>query len=239
MQQARQPVFLEPLYQAPRITLPQLLETAQSLAQAAQSDGYNIVFTTPSQLDLTMERYYAGQERGLPTANAQSMTGAQVLAEPIVAPTFPSGTVQITGPNLVTNPSGASGTTGWGATGGTLSATTYQGQPALSWTSDVISGLTFGLSYAYYQPAITDGDTYTFSVQVAGSGQVYMNVNDRAVDKPSLPVQLTSSYQTLHLTVTIPANASNPPSIQVREIGTGPASVYIRDASVAASTSPC
>lgn len=237
--QAQQPLFLEPLYQAPDITLPQLLETAQSLALAAQSEGFQIVFTTPSELELTMEHYFGGEERGLPAANVQSMTGAQVLAEPTVTPTFPTGTVQITGPNLLTNPSGASGTLGWGTSGGDLSATTYQGQPALHWTSDVISGLTYGLSYAYSSPAITKGDTYTFSMQVAGSGQVYMDVYNGSVDNTTLPVKLTSSYQTLTWTETIPTNAPNSTSIQLREVGTGPASAYIRDASVSASTSAC
>jgi hypothetical protein len=105
------------------------------------------VFTTPTELALTVKRYYAGQERGLPAASVQSMTGAQVLAEPLVSPSFPASPAQASGPNLVANPSGAAGTAGWYTAGGNLTATTYQGQPALQWTSDVTSGQSWVHTY--------------------------------------------------------------------------------------------
>ena len=239
-EQSAQPVFLEPLVDAWNLNPQAVLQIAQSLAAAAQAQGEHIVFTTPTELALTMKRYYAGQERQLPAANAQSMTGAQVLAEPLVSPSFPASPAQASGPNLVANPSGAAGTAGWYTAGGNLTATTYQGQPALQWTSDVTSEQ----SWAHTYPDVTDGDTYTFSVQVAGSGQVFMDVYNGSLDETTTAVNLTSSYQTLTWTETIPAGApggqmGSAPQLQVRESGAGPVSVYISDASVVASTSPC
>lgn len=63
-------------------------------------------------------------------------------------------------------------------------------------------------------------------------------------DQTSRPVQLTSSYQKITWTVTIPANApagqaGNAPQLQIREDGAGPVSAYITNASVAASTPAC
>lgn len=246
------PLFLEPLYPAPDMTLPGLLEAAQSLAAAARKEGLRVVFTTPTELELTMERYDAGQEAGLPAANVQSMTGAQVLARPPAGALYPTGTVRVTGPNLVTNPSGASGTRGWGADGGTLNATAYQGRPALKWTSDV----TTGQSWVYYDPAVTDGGTYTFSLRAAGEGQVYLDVYNGTADFTTLPARLTPRYRTFTWTETIgpsaPPSASGfaqaggnasaagyAPSIQLRESGAGPVTAYISGASVAASTPAC
>lgn len=235
-----QPLFIEPLVDAWNEAPADVLHIAQQLALAAHEAGLRYVFTTPTELALTMQRYYAGREGGLPSSNAQSMTGEQTLAEPIVSPSYPSSPVRITGPNLVTNPSGASGTTGWTTSGGSLTATTYQGHPALNWTSDI----TTGPSWASYYPAVQNGSTYTFSVDVAGSGQVYLDVYNGTVDATAVPVKLTSGYQRLTWTLTIPGNAptgqtGNAPQLQVRSSGAGPVSVDITNASVAASTSPC
>lgn len=234
------PVFLEPLVNGFIYSPTDLLQVAQSLAQAAQAEGINLVFTTPTELALTMQRYYAGQQAGLPAANVQSQTGAQVLAQPSAGTPFPTAPVQITGPNLVTNPSGASGTTGWTAAGGTVTATTYQGAPALQWTSDVTSGQ----SWIHYYPDVTDGDTYTFSADVAGSGQLFIDVYNGSSDEQTLAVNLTSAYQKITWTDTIPASApggqtGNAPQLQIREVGAGPVTAYIASASVAQSTAPC
>jgi hypothetical protein len=234
------PLFLEPLINGYDYNGPDMLRIAQSLALAAKSEGLNIVFTTPTELELTMKRYYAGLETGLPAANVQSMTGAQVLAEPSAGTPFPTGTVQVTGTNLVTNPSGASGTAGWTASGGSVSATTYQGEPALQWTSDTTNSET----WVHYYPDVTNGDTYTFTADVTGSGQVYMDVYTGTTDEMTLPVQLGSTYQKLTWTVTIPSTAptgqtGNAPQLQIRDVGAGPVSVDISNASVAASTAPC
>lgn len=243
--QAGQPLFLEPLIDSWDLDPTDVLHVAQQLALAGKASGVHYVFTTPTELALTMRRYYAGQEAGLPTANAQSVTGEQALAKPIIDPPFPSGTVTITGPNLVTNPSGESGTDGWTLAGGdrsvdaALSATTYEGGPALHWTDTI----TTTQDWIHYYPAVENGQTYTFSVEVAGSGQVFMDVWTGNADLQTIPINLTSSYQRLTWTTTIPSDApggqtGQAPQLQVRESGAGPVSAYIRNASVAAST-PC
>jgi hypothetical protein len=235
LEQHGTPVFLEPLVNAWTITPADMLHMAQQLAVAAKADGLSFVFTTPAELALTMQRYYSGKEAGLPAANVQSMTGAQVLAEPSAGPSFPTGTVKVTGANVVTNPSGAAGTTGWSTSGGSVTAARYQGHPALHYTSTV----TGNDSYVRYLPRVTDGKTYTFSVNLAGSGQVYMTVYDGAEYEPTIPVRLTSSYQHLTWTVTIPGSPKGAPQLQVGESGAAPVSVYISGASVASSTAAC
>jgi GxGYxY sequence motif in domain of unknown function N-terminal/GxGYxYP putative glycoside hydrolase C-terminal domain len=229
------PVFLEPLFDALSMTPVDMLHIAQQLARAGAAEGINYVFTTPTELALTMQRYYAGQEAGLPTANVQSMTGAQVLAEPSAGPAYLFGSVKVTGANLVRNPSGASGTAGWTTSGGAVTATKYKGHPALHYTSTV----TGSESYVGYSPRVTKGKTYTFSVNVAGSGQVFLDVFDGSEDQTAIPVRLTSSYQHLTWTVTIPASVGRAPQLKVRESGAAPVSVYISGASVAASTAAC
>lgn len=234
-----QPLFLEPMVDAWTLTPTDVLHIAQQLALAAQKSGLHYVFTTPTELALTMKRYYAGEEAGLSDSNAQSMTGDQALAQHVVDPPYPTNPVQITGPNIVTNPSGEAGTTGWTTSGGAVTATTYQDQPALHWASTSTTGET----WAHYYPAVQNTKTYTFSVDVAGSGQVYMDVYAGG-DRTTLPVTLTSSYQHLTWTSTIPANApggqtGSAPQLQIRESGAGPVSVYFKNASVTASTAPC
>jgi putative glycoside hydrolase with GxGYxYP motif/GxGYxY motif-containing protein len=234
------PLFLEPMVDAWTLAPSDLLHIAQQLALAAQSSGLHYVFTTPTELALTMKRYHAGQEAGLPAGNAQSMTGEQALAKPIAGPPYPSNPVQVTGDNVVTNPSGASGTDGWTTSGGSVTTTTYQGKPALRWDSDV----TTGSSWVHYYPAVQNGQTYTFSADVAGSGQVYLDVYDGTTDWSTLPVRLSSQYQTLTWTVTIPSNApggqtGNAPQLQIRSSGAAPVSVDVANASVATSTAAC
>jgi hypothetical protein len=250
--QARQPLFIEPLVDGWTLRPTDLLHIAQQLTLAGQQQGVNYVFTTPTELALTMRGYYAGDEAGLAAANAQSMTGAQELQEPLVSGNYPTSTVQTTGANLVTNPSGTSGATGWTTAAfpsatpngsSAVTATTYQGSPALHWT-DTITNVQ---SWAHYYPAVQNGDTYTFSVDVAGSGQVFMDAwsaTRGAGDQYSLPVRLTSSFQRLTWTVTIPSYAptgqtGGAPQLQLRESGVGPVSVYFRNASVEASNPAC
>lgn len=229
-----QPLFLEPMVDAWDLTPTDLLHVAQQLALAARSSGLHYVFTTPTELALTMKRYYGGQEAGLPDSNVQSMTGDEALAQHVVDPPFPTSPVQVTGTNLVANPSGGAGTTGWVTFGGSVGATTYQDQPALHWTSTSTTGDT----WVRYLASVQSGQTYTFSVDVAGSGQVFLDVYTGA-DWQSLPVNLTSGYQHLTWTVTVPANVTSG-QLQVRESGAaGPVSVYLRDASITTSTAPC
>ena len=117
-----------------------------------------------------------------------------------------------------------------------MTATSYQGQPALKWTSDV----TTGQSWVYDDPALTPGGTYTFSLRAAGQGQVYLDVYNGTSDFTTLPARLTSRYQTFTWTETIPSTPLKyAPSIQLRESGAGPVTAYISGASVAASTPAC
>lgn len=237
--QPGRPLFLEPLVDAWTLNPTDVLHVAQQLALAGQQAGIHYVFTTPTELAETVQRYQAGQRAGLPAANVQSMTGEQVLAKPIVGSPFPTIPTTVSGPNLVDNPSGADGTTGWttdklGWVGGTstLSATTYQGGPALRWDNTGNSGP----DWAHYYPPVTNGQTYRFDVDVAGTGQVFMDVYANA-DWQTLPVKLTSSFQHLTWTVTIPANApggrtGGAPQLQLRSSGAGPLSVYFTNASV-------
>lgn len=250
--QAGRPLFIEPLVDGWTLHPTDLLHIAQQLALAGQQEGINYVFTTPTELALTMRRYDAGEEAGLPAANAQSMTGAQVLHEPLVSGTYPTSAVQPTGPNVIANPSGASGASGWTTAAfpsatpngsATVTATTYDGSPALHWTDDI----TNVQSWAHYYPAVQNGDTYTFSVDVAGTGQMFLDAwsaTSGAGDQYSLPVRLTPSFQTLTWTVTIPSYAptgqtGGAPQLQLRESGAGPVSVYFKNASVEASNAAC
>jgi hypothetical protein len=202
--------------------------------------GKSFVFTTPSELALTEEAYQQGTGSSLPRLNAQAVSGAALLKLP------PAGRLQgytpptTSGPNLVSNPSGQDGTAGWTATAGTLTAGTYQGGPDLAWSVPTAES---DQQWVHTYPAVTDGDTYQFSVQVAGSGQVFLDTYTGAQDLQSQAINLTSSYQTLTWTAAIPANApggqsGNAPQLQVREIGLGPVTVHIQDATVQlASTS--
>lgn len=239
-----QPIFLEPFINGFNFSPTDVLHIAQQLALAGQAEGVNYVFTTPTELALTMQRYYAGKEAGLPVSNAQSMTGAQVLAEPLVSGSYPTGPVQVTGPNLIGGATDS--TSGWsygnfssGPPNGASSVaeTTYQGAPALHWTDTITNQQSWE---AHPVPAQT-GNTYTFSAEVAGSGQVFLDAFDSVNrDQQTIPINLTSSYQTLTWTSTIPSNASpGNISIALRESGASPVSAYIRNVSVAASTAPC
>ncbi len=232
--QPAHPLFLEPMVDAWTLTPTDVLHIAQQLALAAQASGMHYIFTTPSELALTMQRYYAGQEQGLPAANAQSMTGEQALAQHTVDPPYPTGPVTITGSNIVTNPSGDSGTTGWVTSGGSVGAATYQNEPALHWTSTSTTGDT----WVRYLAPVESSKTYTFSADVAGSGQVFLDAYTGA-DWQSLPVNLTQNYQHLTWTVTVPSNVTSG-QLQIREDGAaGPVSVYIKNASITPSTAPC
>jgi hypothetical protein len=245
------PDFLEPLVDAWNETPQNVLAVAQALTSWGQSIGKNVVFTTPSELALTEEDYRNGSGSALPELNAQAVSGASLLALPSAGQlqgyTPPTS---VTGPNLVTNPSGQDGTTDWTDTAGMLSAGTYRGSPDLAWNVSVGPGPNpnpgdAGSSnqWASVYPAVTNGDTYRFTVQVAGSGQVFMDVYDGSTDSQTQAVKLSSSYQTLTWVATIPSDAptgqtGSAPQLQVREIGLGPVNVHIKDATVQlASTS--
>jgi hypothetical protein len=246
------PDFLEPLVDAWNETPQDVLAVAQALASWGQSTGKKVVFTTPSELALTEHAYRNGSGSALPQLNAQAVSGASLLALP------PAGQLQgytppagVSGPNLVANPSGQDGTAGWSDTAGTLSAGTYQGSPDIAWSVSVGPGANpnpgdpgSSNQWAHVYPAVTNGDTYRFTVQVAGSGQLFMDVYNGSTDSQTRAVRLSSSYQTLTWVATIPSGAptgqtGSAPQLQVREIGLGPVRVHISGATVQlASASP-
>jgi len=120
--------------------------------------------------------------------------------------------------NQVNNPSGGSGTTGWGmsssGSGQTLGTGTYGGESALKWTVAASQGSD---RWAQFNPTATKGSTYVFSVQVAGSGTVYLDAFDGIEDVTGSTVTLSSTYQTLQLSVPIPlSDSSNVVQLQVR-----------------------
>jgi hypothetical protein len=238
---ASNPTFLEPLVDAWNLNPQSVLAIAQALASWGKTMGKNFVFTTPSELALTEEAYHQGSSFRLPQLNSQAVSGTALLRLPpagqLQGYTAPTST---SGPNLVANPGGQDGTTGWTDTAGTLSAGTYQGSPDITWSVPTAEP---DQVWAHTYPAVTAGDTYRFSVKVAGSGQVFMDTWTGDQDLESPAVNLGSSYQTITWVATIPSNApagqtGNAPQLQVREIGVGPMTAHIKDATVQlASTS--
>ena len=228
------PVFLNPLVDGWNLTPQDVLAIGQALAQWGKTAGKHFVFTTPSELALTEKAYHHGTGSSLPRLNAQAVSGAALLKLP------PAGSLQgytpstPSGPNLVSNPSGQDGTTGWTDTAGTLAAGTYQGGPDIGWS---VPTTETSQQWVHTYPAVTDGDTYQFTVQVAGSGQVFLDTYTGAQDIQSPAINLSPKYQTLTWTATIPSNApggqsGNAPQLQVREIGIGPVNVHIQNATV-------
>jgi GxGYxY sequence motif in domain of unknown function N-terminal/GxGYxYP putative glycoside hydrolase C-terminal domain len=234
------PVFLEPLVDAWNLDPQEVLAVAQALGSWGKTTGKKFVFTTPSELALTEEAYYQGSSSPLPGLNSQAVSGASLLRLPPAGQLHGYTVPTTSGPNLIANPSGHDGTTGWTDTAGTLSAETYHGSSDIGWSVPTTEP---DQVRAHTYPAVTDGDTYQFSVRVAGSGQVFMDVYNGSEKLPSPAINLGSSYQTLTWVAAIPADAptgqsGNAPQLQVREIGVGPVAVHIKDATVhLASTS--
>ena len=231
------PVFLEPMIDGWTLTPQDVLAISQALAAWGQTQGKNFVFLTPSELALTEKAYHDGTGSGLPQLNTQAVSGASLLNLPSAGSLTGYTVPTVSGPNLVANPSGANGTTGWSSSG-TLAAGTYNGSPDITWSVPTTEP---GQVWAHVYPAVTNGDTYQFTVHVAGSGQVFMDVYSGAGDEQGPAINLTSSYQTLTWTVTVPANAptgqtGNAPQLQVREIGFAPVTVHIADATVQLAT---
>jgi GxGYxY sequence motif in domain of unknown function N-terminal/GxGYxYP putative glycoside hydrolase C-terminal domain len=228
---AGKPAFLDPLVDGWTITPKEILAIGQALARWGKSVGREFVFTTPSELALTEEAYLQGSGFSLPRLNAQAVSGAALLKLP------PAGQLQgyaspaPRGPSLISNPDGSDGTRGWSDTAGTLTAGTYQGSPDLDWSVPTAQ------SYQRFVEVclrVAKGDTYQFSVQVAGSGQVLLGINNGNQTLQSLAVTLTTSYQTITWTAAIASDSpgGGAPGLEVREIGIGPVNVHIKDAAV-------
>lgn len=246
-QPTSKPVFLEPLVDGWTFEPHDVLAVAQNLAAWGKTVGKKFVFLTPSELALTEEAYQQGTGSSLPPLNVQAVSGAAELKLPSAGQLQGYTVPTVSGPNLIANPSGADGTTGgWSDTQGTLAAGTYQGNPDITWSVPANPGTnpldpSSSQQWVHVYPSVTDGDTYQFSVQVAGSGQVYMDVYSGTADNQSPAINLSSSYQTLTWTITVPSTAPtvpnvNAPQLQVREIGLGPVTVHMKDATVQAAS---
>ncbi len=115
-----------------------------------------------------------------------------------------SALVNSTTYNMVSNPSGGNGTTGWSGSG-TLSTATYDSQSAIEWSLPANQS---GDAWVKFDPAIPSArintTPYIFSFQVAGSGTVFMDVWNGCGDVQSSTVSLTSSYQTIQMGVPLP-----------------------------------
>jgi predicted alpha-1,6-mannanase (GH76 family) len=191
---------------------------------------------------------WQGPEDGMPTPYLMSVQSSAMDAiNAAIAVTYgpsqtpqPPGTAYPSGTNLVSNPSGADGTSGWymayGGEDATLTPVTYQGSQALEW---VLSGNTQE-DWVYTYPDVTNGVTYTYAVQLAGSGTVILDAWVGDADLISMPVTLTSSFQTVSIQAAIPAGAptgqsGSAPQLQIATVGPADVSVYIQNASVVAT----
>jgi predicted alpha-1,6-mannanase (GH76 family) len=191
---------------------------------------------------------WQGPEDGMPTpylssvqsSAMEAINAAIAVKYGLSQPPQPPGTAYPSGTNLVSNPSGANGTNGWymayGGKNATLTSVTYQGSQSLKW---VLNGNTQE-DWVYTYPDVTDGVTYTYAVQLAGSGTVILDAWIGDADLISMPVTLTPSFQTVSIQAAIPAGApigqSGPaPQLQIATVGPADVSVYIRNASAVAT----
>ncbi len=141
--------------------------------------------------------------------------------------------------NLVQNSSGANGlTTGWdlaySGENATLTGSTVSGKSALKWSVNRAIGHSDWLSY---YPAVKNGQTYTFSAMLSGSGQAQLNVWTGAKNVSAKLLTLSGTPQTETLTVTIPSAAAggqtgSAPQLQIVTPGTANATVQVQNASV-------
>jgi hypothetical protein len=228
------PVFLEPLVDGWNLDPHQVLAIAQALAGWGKTVGKKFVFITPSELALTEKAYHQGSGSALPGLNSQAVSGASLLRLPRAGRLRGYTVPTTSGPNLIANPSGREGITGWTDTAGTLAARTYQGKPDIGWN---VPAAEPHQVRAHTYPAVADGRTYQFSVQLAGSGQVFLDVYNGHHELHSPAINLRNSYQTLTWVAAIPRDAptgrkANAPQLQVQEIGIGPVTVHIKDATV-------
>lgn len=144
--------------------------------------------------------------------------------------------------NMISNPSGGSGTTGWSDNAGTLATGAPSGTcsgpgSTLEWTRTSGSGD----AWAWYDPAIPAGritnspfTPYIFSVQVcvASGSSVYLDVWNGSQDVTSGSVAAGSGWQTLQVATPLPIAGSSSNStikLQVRTTGSS-TQVYFQNA---------
>jgi hypothetical protein len=140
--------------------------------------------------------------------------------------------------NLVDNPSGRTGITGWKTSGmssaQTLTTGPYHGTSVLKWTTGKNQD-----AGVYFEPKVTSGTGYCFSAQVAGAGRVFLDVWDGVIDHTSAPVNLAiNAFQTLQSCIQIRVGSSAQPvklEIRVAQTGRLAATVYVINAAVVES----
>ncbi len=92
--------------------------------------------------------------------------------------------------------------TAYGGQDSTLSAASSNGAPALEWQ---VSSALGHSDWIYTYAPFVGGQTYQVSADVAGTGSAAINVYDGNENVSGPPVALTSNFQTITETVTIPA----------------------------------
>lgn len=81
-----------------------------------------------------------------------------------------------------------------------LSSVTYGGQPSLEW--QVTSALGHS-DWAYDTLSLPTDETYTFTVELAGSGTAALNIWNGEQNVPGQAIQLTSTFQTVTVTASV------------------------------------
>lgn len=113
-------------------------------------------------------------------------------------------------------PNTASGgsTQGWVLSNGadTLTPTIVDGVSALQWNDP-----TTGYNWVWEYVQVANQATYRFTVELAGTGEAWLNVWNGSNNIPSAPVYLTGGWQTETMVVTMQESPGNPspPEIQI------------------------
>ncbi len=140
--------------------------------------------------------------------------------------------------NMIDNPDGKDGASGW-KTGGdnsaqTIGNTTYRGNSALQWT---ITAGDAREAWIDFEPKASPGAFYCFSAQVAGRGRVLLDAWDGIEDNESKAVTLSIEFQTLQTCLQIPhSDMTNPVKLEIRAPDPrNGAAVYLINAAVVES----
>lgn len=113
-------------------------------------------------------------------------------------------------------PNTASGgsTQGWvlSSNTNTLTATTVDGTPALVWNDPTV-----GYHWVWEYVSVANNATYRFTVELAGTGEAWLNVWNGSANIPASPIYLTGGWQTTTMVVTMQESPGNPspPEIQI------------------------
>jgi hypothetical protein len=94
----------------------------------------------------------------------------------------------------------------------TLTPTIVDGVSALQWNDP-----TTGYNWVWEYVQVANQATYRFTVELAGTGEAWLNVWNGSNNIPSAPVYLTGGWQTETMVVTMQESPGNPspPEIQI------------------------